>query len=61
MNESLLAASKKHLLKQLEEKEKMFGSLFGKISEQSIGIGSESSIDDIIDEVTRTIKDLQEV
>ena len=44
-----------HLKNELKAKEKMAGSLFGKIDEYEIGSGSEFTIDDLVDKLVSRV------
>lgn len=52
----LVSASKAELLKQLDDKEKMYGSMYGKLADFSIGMDAEASIDDVLDGLLQNIE-----
>lgn len=51
----LMSASQAALHDQLVAKEKMFGSMYGKLATLTIGAGSQASIDDIISSLQQAI------
>lgn len=54
----LISASKAELLKQLTEKETMYGSMYGKLAEFTIGMDTQTSIDDVVNGLQESIMNI---
>jgi CRISPR system Cascade subunit CasC len=52
----LVSASKAALLEQLAAKKKMFGSMYGKLAEFTIGMDTQTSIDDVLEGLQQNIE-----
>lgn len=50
-----VSASKAALLEQLAAKEKMFGSMYGKLAEFAIGMDAQAAIDDVLEGLQQNI------